>query len=61
MVVTLEGIVTEVKPVILKAWLPMVVKPSVNVNDDRLAHSWKARSPKLVTLEGMVTEVKPVL
>ena len=39
----------------------MVVKPSVNVNDDRLEHSEKAYSPMVVTLEGMITEVKPEL
>ena len=40
--VTLEGIVTEVKPVFIKAQLAMYSKPSVNVTDDRLLHSEKA-------------------
>ena len=56
MVVTLLGIVTEVKLLqLVKAKSPMLVTLLPIVTEVRLLQLWKASYPMLVTLLGMVT------
>ena len=61
MLVTLEGIVTAVRPVQLEnAWLPMLVTLPGIVTAVRPVQLKKADWPMLVTLEGIVMAVRPV-
>ena len=60
MLVTLLGIVTEVKPEQpKKALLPMLFTLLGIVTEVKALQNQKASSPMLVTLLGIVTEVKP--
>ena len=59
MLVTLSGMVTEVRPMQPpKAELPMLVTPLPMVTEVRPVQPEKAESPMLVTLSGMLTEVR---
>ena len=59
MLVTLEGMVIEVRPEQpQKALLPMLVTPSGMVMEVRLEQPEKVRSPMLVTLSGIRIEVR---
>ena len=61
MLVTLPGIVTEVKPLQPeKAPYSMLVTLLGIVTEVRLVHSAKSLAPMLVTLLGIVTEVRPL-
>ena len=62
MLVTLLGMVTEVRPEQPKKALdPMLVTLSGMVTEVRPEQPQKARSPMLVTLEGMVVFIHPVI
>ena len=60
MLVTLDGIVTDVSPQYANAHYPMLVTPSGIVTDVRPLHSVNALDPMLVTLSGIVTDVRPL-
>jgi len=59
MLVTLLGIVTEVRLLEPKAPSPMLFTPSGIVMEERLLQFVKALSPMLSTLFGIVTDVRP--
>ena len=61
MLVTLLGIVTEVRPLqSLKAFCPISLTLLGIETEVRPLHPSKADSPMLVTLLGIVTEVRPL-
>lgn len=61
MLVTLDGIVTLVRPLQpMNAFSPMLVTPIPMETLSRFMHSLNARFPMLVTLPGIVTLVRPL-
>ena len=60
MLVTLLGIVMEVRPQLLKAEFPMLVTLSGIVTEVRPLQPWKAEPPMLVTSFGITVFTQPL-
>ena len=60
MVVTLDGMVMEVKLVAMNAPFPMLVTPSGMLTDVKLVACWNTPVPMLVTPDGMTMDDKAV-